>query len=341
MTVDEPNGRSLPEAGPGIMTAGEPAERVPGSLRRTSSIDVTWPAGPMSHSRVDARARDLLTPSDGSPARVLAEYRADVAAAPDRTIERVATYPHRDGIERLVGGRAGHSFRGQLAAVVPDDLRHGTGLYLLLDDLAGATLIARFAFWHWPGEGNSLARPNDVPASNRRMEGVCIGFRPGSSSLTQDGGHQPVRGLRRVQELPDPADPLSWHQMQQHREVSMRRARRIDVTIDGAEIRVDSMFQDSATTPDGGRVAVHQYKVTATADARTSVLQTISAEPRVLPYQECTLAPANVPWLIGTPLRELRTAVLERLKGTNGCTHLNDAVRALAEVPALAARLSR
>jgi hypothetical protein len=40
-----------------------------------------------------------------------------------------------------------------------------------------------------------------------------------------------------------------------------------------------------------------------------------------------------------TPLPELREKVLAELKGTAGCTHLNDALRALAEVPALVQHL--
>jgi hypothetical protein len=40
-------------------------------------------------------------------------------------------------------------------------------------------------------------------------------------------------------------------------------------------------------------------------------------------------------------LADLRQLVLERLRGTAGCTHLNDALRALAEVPHLVALLER
>jgi hypothetical protein len=35
----------------------------------------------------------------------------------------------------------------------------------------------------------------------------------------------------------------------------------------------------------------------------------------------------------------MRTAVLERLKSVDCCTHLNDGLRSLAEVPVLAATL--
>jgi hypothetical protein len=59
----------------------------------------------------------------------------------------------------------------------------------------------------------------------------------------------------------------------------------------------------------------------------------------VLPYGECPLAVTHVAALTGLPLRDLRGAVLERLRGPLGCTHLNDMLRALAAVPALARQL--
>ena len=40
----------------------------------------------------------------------------------------------------------------------------------------------------------------------------------------------------------------------------------------------------------------------------------------------------------GTQLRALRSEVLKRLKSADCCTHLNDGLRSLAEVPILAAR---
>jgi hypothetical protein len=68
-------------------------------------------------------------------------------------------------------------------------------------------------------------------------------------------------------------------------------------------------------------------------------LRAVTPVPRVLPYSECPLAVRHVPALAGLPLSELRTAVLERLRGPRGCTHLNDMLRALADVPGLVARL--
>jgi hypothetical protein len=77
----------------------------------------------------------------------------------------------------------------------------------------------------------------------------------------------------------------------------------------------------------------------ATVDPVQGILSSVTADPRVLPYLECPSAAGGVDAMIGTPVADLRDAVLERLKGTAGCTHLNDALRALAEVPVLARTL--
>jgi hypothetical protein len=80
--------------------------------------------------------------------------------------------------------------------------------------------------------------------------------------------------------------------------------------------------------------------LSATADAQSLRLLSLEAQPRVLPFVECPSATANLSRLLATPLPELREKVLAELRGTVGCTHLNDALRALAEVPALAEQLA-
>ena len=86
-------------------------------------------------------------------------------------------------------------------------------------------------------------------------------------------------------------------------------------------------------------MAVHEYSIEATIDVGTLVLTHVAATPRVLPYAECPAAAPNVGRLVGLPLAELRLGVLDMLKGIDCCTHLNDALRALAELPALVAAL--
>jgi hypothetical protein len=86
-------------------------------------------------------------------------------------------------------------------------------------------------------------------------------------------------------------------------------------------------------------VAIHEYVLRATADPKTLTLLTVSPEARILPFRECPSAVNTASAVLGTPLGELRTTVLQRLARTEGCTHLNDALRALAEVPILLAQL--
>jgi hypothetical protein len=131
------------------------------------------------------------------------------------------------------------------------------------------------------------------------------------------------------------------HDLDELPEVSMRRARRIDVwrdPVDGT-IMIDSGFQDSAGNPDHGRVAVHEYVLRASADPDAMTLTSVDPDARILPYLTCPNAIDTATMVVGTPLAELRSTVLERLARTNGCTHLNDALRALAEVPVLLGHL--
>jgi len=331
MAVSVP--RELAAKGP----LGSAPRRRPGSVRRTTTIDMRWPDGPGTQLRLDGHARDLRTPLIDSAPEVL--YAARLAAGIEhstRTIQWLETDPSRSGTDALVGVRGGGNSRGRLADAMKDEAEAGTGLYLLLDDIAAASLIAGFAYSRWfPRKRlEVISKP-----PTRVMTGVCVGFMPGSGALMPDGSPSWDRHTEPVQEVDVDDDPWSWHELETITELSMRRSRRIDVWTDGRRILIDSMFQDSSTEPTGGRVAVHEYRLTCEADLDSGLVTRLSAEPRVLPFHECPLASRSVDELVGLPLRDLRAEVLARLPGTAGCTHLNDAIRALAEVPAIASAL--
>jgi hypothetical protein len=139
--------------------------------------------------------------------------------------------------------------------------------------------------------------------------------------------------------LENPDDPLGGHVMARQHGPQMRRARRIDLWRDGALIKVDAAFQDSGSVRDGGRVAIHEYRVYADVDAERGTLLALESQPLILPYRECPGASILVAKMIGQPLENFRTAVIQTLPATLGCTHLNDVLRALADVPALAQML--
>lgn len=310
--------------------------RRPGSIRRTTTIDMRWADGWGSDLLLEGRARDLFTSVDGAPV-VLAESTMQVDVATDRRILSITTAPALPGLAALVGTSAGSGFRARLGEALPEGI--DDPVFLMLDDLPGATLISGFAFAQWYPIDELLAAGRSESTVQRRMTGICAGFMPGSSGLAPDGTSRWTHRTQPVRPLEASVDVLAWHEIQQISELSMRRARRIDVWVDGGEIRVDAMFQDSSTRPEGGRIAVHEYTLTAAADLATMTLSSASPVPHVLPYAECPLAVLNAESLVGTPLADLRAVVLERLQGVAGCTHLNDALRALADVPSMIARL--
>ncbi len=313
--------------------------RVPGSARRTSSIDISWPNGRAGAARMVGRARDIVTANAGGAAIVCAEDSVEALLSPDRSILGIEALPARAALSRLVGERGGGGLRKVLEQVVPEERSNTTPLYLILDDISGASLVAGWAWsqWdpNWLENSRAALKGLDLEKAFRSREGICSGFSPGSSAFdlrtNRDG--TPTCDLR------NPEDPQGWHEFTvQDGKVGLRRARRIDVQLTDV-IVIDSAFQDSATTSAGGRAVVHEYRLRATADARSLRLLSIDAEPRVLPFVECPGAAANAARLLGTPLPELRDKVLAELKGTAGCTHLNDALRALAEVPVLVQHL--
>src|ERR1700712_2497493 len=77
--------------GPAVATP----QRRPGSVRRTSTIDMRWPGGRGTQLRLPAHARALWTPADGGVPQVLAEDVVHVGVAPDRTIEDIRSEPGR------------------------------------------------------------------------------------------------------------------------------------------------------------------------------------------------------------------------------------------------------
>jgi Protein of unknown function (DUF2889) len=334
---------SLPPA-PRSSSGYAPLRR-PDSVRRTSTIDASWPGNRAQSISFDARARDLLTPADAGSPRVLAWDRVQAELSADRTIEVITCQPEQPGLQQLVGARGGGRLRSALDDALPAEQAAGSPLYLLIDDFAGVSLVAPWAWQHWPDAMKATDEPPRIldPAARAkrlaRMEGVCIGFRAGSTALQDNSGA--LQSSADVLPLPNPADPAGWHELPVIEGVSMRRSRRIDVWRNGDQIHIDAMFQDSASAPGGTRKAVHEYSLEVSADVRSLTLTRVHATPRILPFPECPSAAQNLDRLLGLPLRELRAAVLEQLPKTLGCTHLNDALRALAEVPMMFAALNK
>ena len=285
---------------------------------------------------LDGRARDLRTADDGA-ATVLAQAVLRMVTDPGRIIEEIGSSPELPGLGGLAGESAMSGYRRRLAATGAGSALGGTPLYQLLDDVPGATLVSGAAWQRWYDMDVYLEIKADV--SQRVMTDVCTGYQRGSSALQPDGTLRWRQDRQPAVDIDAVDDDLAWHAHPRPEGVTMRRARRIDVWADGPVLAVDAFFQDSSTLPEGGRQSIHEYSLTAAADLETGTVRAITPVARVLPYDECPLAVANIAALNGLPLGELRGAVLERLRGPLGCTHLNDMLRALADVPALARQL--
>jgi len=307
--------------------------RQPGSVRRTSSVDMLRPEGPTGPLVLRGRARDIRTRADGGAdilARASTELRIDYAGT--RTVLDLATEPPVPGAAELVGARAGSGFRGRLHGVA--SALAGSLVYLLLDEVPVVTLISRAALSEngvrEPGGGMSLT-----------VVDVCAGWVDGghlARSLHLDGSLPPIVRPG-APDLSVPGDALAWHEQPDLPPTGMRRLRRIDVVPldagDGATWHIDSMFRDSLVEPVNGHTVVHEYSVVAVVRRTSGRIVDIDVTARVLPGPECPNAVASAGRVVGRRAGELRSLVSGQFSGVTTCTHLNDQLRALGDVDAL------
>jgi hypothetical protein len=320
-------------------TANPAPPRPRGSVRRTTSIDVTWPDGPAADRVLHGVARDLVTPPDGGEGTVHAAATMEAVLRPDRTIAEISAEPEPPGLQELVGAKGGGHLRLLMQEVLPGLIAEAHPLYLLLDDISGTSLVCSWAWSLWNPDWLAAMRESmggDMAKMMEERAGVCWGLQKGHSGLDPDRPAMQDEAAA-AGDLRNPADPGGWHRFPALEGVTMRRARRVDVWRDAGtgRIEIDSAFQDSAPRPDGSRAALHEYRLRASAHPESLELLSIEPEARVLPFHECPGAIPNARALVGSSLPAIRETVLSDLRGPRGCTHLNDALRALADVPRL------
>jgi hypothetical protein len=330
---------------PPRQTANPAPIRPANSVRRTSSIDVSWPGGENEDRLFVGRVRDYRTGALGCAGELIEEAEFRARLAHDKTINRIETTPPMPEIQKLVGTRGGNHLRLAIMETMPDLLARGAPVYLALDDISGSALVSAFAWSQWDEGWMQRIResmsPEQFDAMLQARVNVCWGLKEGHGTLIRSDKSDLIANAD-AGDLRNPADPQGWHALPDAHGPAFRRARRIDVTRDmdagtgEGLIRIDAAFQDSSTRKHGGRIAIHEYTIAATADAATLELLTLEPSAHVLPYPECPGAVHNTQRLIGSRLDDIRASVLDQLRGPQGCTHLNDALRALAEVPKLA-----
>lgn len=317
-------------------SAGYAPLRRPGSIRRTTSIDSEWPDGQGQPWEMVGRARDLLTPFDPAEPVVLATGDFRILASATREILEI-DLPHPRA-QDLVGVRAGGASRRAIADILADI--RGTPTFQLIDDFAGASLVAGWIWSQWTNDwmaGIKRSAAQSTAGRNGQMADICTGFAVGGSSFKPDGTPDNInQSSTEVGPLENPDDAAGWHVMPFQQGPRKRRARRIDLWREGDLIKFDAGFQDSGSNPDGGRTAIHEYRVYGEIDEASGVLLAIQALPLILPYRECPGASIKATRMIGRKVVDFRDEVLDVLQGIQGCTHLNDVLRGLADVPVLA-----
>ena len=286
---------------------------LPGALRRTSTID-THPAG-TGESSVDLRARDIS-------ADVLGEVRMR-AHLTDRVIDDID-----NGLDALVGNRVGPGFRSTVGKLFPEEARRATLLHLLLDDWVGAALVSGYAVQH--AAINLGIEEKIGPGVADHMAGICAGFASDASLVPyakRNGTIPSVHGP-----LAPSLDGLEMHAVEPLRANGMRRLRRLDLNPDDG---FTAHFRDSHVDGEGVETIVHEYTVAGSLDTSTRTITAVDASVQVLPWQECPGAIASAARVAGMTLAELRARVRGEFVGTSTCTHLNDTLRALADLDAL------
>lgn len=312
-------------------SAGSPP-RLPGSVRRTSSLDLTRPDGPMGPLQVAGRARDLRTGVDGQ-AEVLAGALLSATVQKDGTVSRLRAHPDGPRVSQLRGRKVAAGFRTAIWRELRDHYDGGSPLHLLLDELPVSLIIAGFTY--------RRSMPAGMPHQGRRVD-VCAGW--------VDDGHA-VRGLAVLgapptpntpdaPPLPSDDDPLGWHTLPALPVWGLSRRRRIDVHDRHGDWQVDAMFRDSFVDADGQEKVLHEYAAQARIDPRSGVTTALEATARVLPHPECPLSAASAQRIVGARATRLREVVSMELFGPSSCTHLNDLFRSLADAPPLAGQLA-
>lgn len=338
-----PSNRFQAEAKARNQTFGSPRPPRRGSLRRSSSHQSIWSPGDDSRFRMVSRARDLLTQMDGVPVE-LGEDCLDAQLDVDGRILAMTGSVSTDRLERFVGLRPGGQLRKVLATDMPEEEQAETRLFRLLDDLAGALFMSIAGWYGWEGgiEGHAARTQQNVRTA-RKVEGVCLSYVPGSPAMTSDGRGIDARADHPVAPTALPVeDPSVFHPLVEIDAPNEWRLRCTDIWREGREYVVDAWFQDSSSLPGDleRRLIFHEYGILARFEAESLELREITVKPYVLPYVTCHAAPATAQALLGHTATDLRQQVLAQLRGTAGCTHLNDMLRALQDVAGLAGLLA-
>src|SRR5262245_60415059 len=160
-----------PRPGPHRALTASPAPE-PGSVRRTTSIDITRPDGLLGRVVAVLAGRDRAMDAAGR-ARVLSEVSLTVRVAVSGEVEGIDGGPPE--LSELVGASLRSGFGRRAAAAFPDDAPRRTLPAALLDELAGAYHVSGYAL----ARGGVLPDGADGPERAALQADVCAGWAVG------------------------------------------------------------------------------------------------------------------------------------------------------------------
>ncbi|MBB3605128.1 hypothetical protein FHT40_004812 [Mycolicibacterium sp. BK556] len=303
----------------------------PGMLRRATTIDTH----PQDSHRADAQLRARDTRAGSSGTLEVVDDVVVLARLTDHVIDEISGGDPRLG--RLLGARVGGGFRAIVRNLLGSDTTRSPALYLLLDDWVGASLVTGYGAHHADLTGGVEWPMSD--AMSDHLAGVCSGFAPDASAVDFSRRNMLMPCVRGPLAPPlggdgmPPGEPLRPH--------GMRRMRRLDVSPNGATAAFDAHFRDSHADADGIETVVHEYTVTGEIDVATQSISHLTAEARVLPWQECPGALASAQRIAGMAVADVRDHIRTEFTGISTCTHLNDTLRSLTDAQALLAARAR
>ena len=296
----------------------------------------------------------MRTNPDGTT-DVVGEAWLRATVSPQLGLLSITTSPDVPALQQLLGGSVGSGFRSRVNEVLSEagtpGCEDGSLLYLLLDDLPGATLVSGYVLLRGghlddpPVDADPVQPLPKRPGPEIGRKGdLCAGWAQDATMMVhiRSTGLIPVPVGPPAPVLEREGDPFSWHAMTDLPPLSIRRRRRLDLIAPeapGEGHRIDLHFRDSHVGEDGVETVLHEYTVTGAADTGSGRVVSVAARAQVLPWLECPGAVASAERLAGMELTELRPTIRNEFVGRSTCTHLNDSLRSLADIGALAREL--
>jgi len=252
----------------------------------------------------------------------------------DRVIDDIASEPHDDRLSQLLGSRVGPGFRSTIGKLLPEEALRASLLHLLLYGWVGASLVSGYAVQH---AAITLGVEEKLPAGTAdHMAGICAGFAPDASLIGYARSNGTIPSAHGPIAPPLDTEGEALHAVEPLRADGMRRFRRLDLRpVDAASVDFDAHFRDTHVDGEGVETIVHEYTVAGSVDTSTRTITSVTADVRVLPWQECPGAIGSATRVRGMTLAQLRGRVRGEFVGTSTCTHLNDTLRAIADLDAL------